>query len=62
VNKLLQQFQMTNSHPKLLPIDPTTRLMIKDSVLEADEYHLLLDFRAYFLTFVFHGRYLFFIS
>jgi hypothetical protein len=31
---------MNDSHPTLLPIDPNTRLMKEDSVLEAEEHRL----------------------
>jgi hypothetical protein len=40
VDKILERFQMNNSHPTLLPIDPTTKLTKADSVLEAEEHHL----------------------
>jgi hypothetical protein len=40
VDKIFERFQMNDSHPTLLPIDPNTRLTIEDSVLEADEHHL----------------------
>jgi hypothetical protein len=38
--KILERFQMNNSHPTLLPIDPYTRLTKEDSVLEAEEHRL----------------------
>jgi hypothetical protein len=37
---ILEPFQMNDSHPTLLPIDPNTRLTKEDSVLEAEEHHL----------------------
>jgi hypothetical protein len=40
VDKILERFQMNDSHPMLLPIDPNTRLMKEDSVLEAEEHCL----------------------
>jgi hypothetical protein len=40
IDKILEQFQLTNSHPKLFPINPNTRLTKEESVLEAEEYHV----------------------
>jgi hypothetical protein len=40
VDKILERFQMNDSHPTLLPIDPNTRLTKEDSVLEAEEHRL----------------------
>jgi hypothetical protein len=40
IDKILEQFQMSDSHPTLLPIDPNTRLTKEDSVLEAEEHRL----------------------
>jgi hypothetical protein len=40
VDKILQRFQMNDSYPTYLPIDPNTRLMKEDSVLEAEENRL----------------------
>jgi hypothetical protein len=40
VDKILEQFQMNDSHPTLLTIDPNTRLMKADSVLEAEKHRL----------------------
>jgi hypothetical protein len=40
VDKILGRFQMNNSHPTHLPIDPNTRLPKEDLVVEADEYRL----------------------
>jgi hypothetical protein len=38
VDKILERFQMKDSHPTLLPIDRNTRLTKEDSVLEAEEF------------------------
>jgi hypothetical protein len=38
VDKILERFQMTDSHRTLLIIDPNPRLMKEDSVLEAEEH------------------------
>jgi hypothetical protein len=40
VDTILERFQMNDSHPTLLPIDPNTWLMKEDSVLEAEEHRL----------------------
>jgi hypothetical protein len=40
VAKILKRFQMNDSHPTLLPINPNTRLTKQDSVLEAEEHPL----------------------
>jgi hypothetical protein len=40
VDKILDRFQMNDSHPTILPIDPNTRLTKEDSVLEAEEHRL----------------------
>jgi hypothetical protein len=40
VDKILERFQINDSHPTLLPIDPNTRLTKQDSVLEADQHRL----------------------
>jgi hypothetical protein len=40
IDKLLKRFQMNESHPTLLPIDPNIRLTMTESVLEAEEHRL----------------------
>jgi hypothetical protein len=40
VDKILERFQMNDSHRTLLPIDPNTRLTKEVSVLEAEEHRL----------------------
>jgi hypothetical protein len=40
VDKILERFQMTDSHPTLFAIDPNNRLPKEESVLEAEEYCL----------------------
>jgi hypothetical protein len=40
VNKILERFQINDSHPTLLPIDPNTTSTKEDSVLEAEEHRL----------------------
>jgi hypothetical protein len=44
VHKILERFQMNDSHPTLRPIDPNTRLTKEDSVLEAEEHRLYKSF------------------
>jgi hypothetical protein len=39
VDKNLEQYQMNDSHPTLLSIDPYTRLPKLDSILEAEKDH-----------------------
>jgi hypothetical protein len=38
VDKILKRFQMNDSHSTLLPIDPNIRVLMEDSILEAEEY------------------------
>jgi hypothetical protein len=40
VDKILEQFQINNSHLTLLPVDLNTRLMTADSVLDAEAHRL----------------------
>jgi hypothetical protein len=40
VDKILERFQMNDSHPTVLPIDTNTTLTKEDSVLEAEEHRL----------------------
>jgi hypothetical protein len=40
IDEILERFQMNDSHPARLPIDPNTRLTKEESVLEADEHRL----------------------
>jgi hypothetical protein len=40
VKKILEQFQMNDSHPTLLPINPNPRLLKENSVFEAEEHRL----------------------
>jgi hypothetical protein len=40
VDKILELFQLNDSHPTLFPIDLNTRLTKEDSVLEAEEHPL----------------------
>jgi hypothetical protein len=40
IDKILERFQMNDSHPTLLPIDPSIRLTKEDSILEAEEHRL----------------------
>jgi hypothetical protein len=40
VDKILNRFQMTDSHLMRLPINPNTRVMKEDSVLEAEDHRL----------------------
>jgi hypothetical protein len=50
VDKILERFQMNNSHPTLLPMDPNTRLPQKDSVLEAEPHGpYQLDYRIMYV-------------
>jgi hypothetical protein len=40
VDKILEWPQINDSHPTLLPIDPNTRVMKEDLVLEVEEHRL----------------------
>jgi hypothetical protein len=40
VDKIFEQFQVNDSHPTVLSIDPNIRLTKHESVLEAEEHHL----------------------
>jgi hypothetical protein len=40
VDKILEWYQINDSHPTLLPIDPNTRLTMEDSELDAEEHRL----------------------
>jgi hypothetical protein len=37
IDKILEQFQMNDSHPTLLPFTPNTRFKKSDSVLEVEQ-------------------------
>jgi hypothetical protein len=53
VDKILERFQMNDSHPTLLPIEPNTILTKEDSVLEAEEHRLyqsIIGFCMYLVT------------
>jgi hypothetical protein len=53
IDKILEWFQMNDSHPTLLSIDPNTRLMMEDSVLEPEEhclYQSIIGFCMYLVT------------
>jgi hypothetical protein len=39
IDMILEQFQLTDSHPTVLSIEPNTRLTKKDSVLDAEKHH-----------------------
>jgi hypothetical protein len=52
-NKILERFQINDSDPRLLSIDPNTRLTKEDSVLEAEEhrrYQSIIGSCMYFIT------------
>jgi hypothetical protein len=40
LNKILELFQMNDSHPRFVTFDPNTRLMNEDLVLDAEEHCL----------------------
>jgi hypothetical protein len=40
IDKILERFQMSDSHPTLLPIDPNTRLQKDENTLEVSEHRL----------------------
>jgi hypothetical protein len=40
IDKILEQFQMNDLHPRLLPIDPNTQLTKEDSVPDTEKHCL----------------------
>jgi hypothetical protein len=54
IEEIVERFQMTDSHPTLIPIYPNTRLTKEDSVLEADKhrlYQLIIGSCMYLVTY-----------